>query len=547
MPDTILIAGMIDDKLVKSKYKYDLRSFSSTEAASIKNRFLRYRGNNIYADQVFWRSSEHGAMSKEEVKIIDYPGQTLWPKNKESTLTEVMLKTLLEENDFTYKYLDINDVFSESDLAKNILKKSCKTISLSTTHVHDEKTLLKLLQIIKKYNSACVILGGRYISDHYAHFQNLFGKSFDYVIRREGENGYTELLDCIIRKKNSLNAVCNLVWKKDGYLSENKTKKYNFDKLPTPDWNLAEHRKKYIYYEAARGCNFRCRFCTYCLTGGNLILKSAERIFEEWAYYYKNGIRNIKIYDSTFVFPADRMTELCRLLIKNNIKLNWSCYSRSTDIANQEMAFLMARAGCELVSVGIESGSPRILNNMNKVASIGDHKKALKFLEKAGILAQCGFIIGFPGETQKTIRDTYEFILKNKVRLANIQPFTIRSLNMIILNDHFRKNFKINLTEIDEDNFDWSHKTMNLSGATAFAEKIKKALVYDRRSRVSFRRHLDMNIPAGCNLYFYYDANCLIQKIYFEILSKNYSTKKADKIWGKLFDNYFVYEGGKKI
>jgi len=88
---------------------------------------------------------------------------------------------------------------------------------------------------------------------------------------------------------------------------------------------------------------------------------------------------------------------------------------------------------------------------------------------------------------------------------------------------------------------------MDLSGAMAFAKKIKNALVYDRRSHVSFRRYLDMNIPAGRNLYFYYDANCLIQKIYFEILSKNYSTKKVDKIWGKLFDNYFVYEDGKKI
>lgn len=547
MLDTILIAGMIDDELVKGRYKYDLRNFSSTEVANIENRFFRYRGNNIHADRIFWRLSERGAISKEEARILNYPGQTLWPKNKESTLTEVMLKTLLKKNDFTYKYLDINDVFSESDLAKSILKKACKTISLSTTHVHDEKTLLKLLQIIKKYNSACVILGGRYISDHYAHFQCLFGKLFDYVIKREGESGYIELLDCIIRKKNSIDTVCNLVWEKDGHLNENKTKKYNFDKLPTPEWILAEHRKDYIYYEAARGCNFRCRFCTYCLTGGNLILKSAEKIFEEWAYYYKNGIKNIKIYDSTFVFPTDRIVKLCRLLIKNNIKLKWSCYSRSTDIGNQEVAFLMARAGCELVSIGIESGSPRILNNMNKAASTEDHKKTLKFLEKVGILAQCGFVIGFPGETQKTIRETYKFILKTKVRLANIQPFTIRSLSMIILNDHFRKNFRINLIKIDEDNFDWSHKTMNLSGAIAFAKKIKNSLVYDRMSYVSFRRYLDMNIPAGCNLYFYYDANCLVQKIYFEILSKNYSAKKTDKIWKKLFDNYFIYEGREKI
>jgi len=73
------------------------------------------------------------------------------------------------------------------------------------------------------------------------------------------------------------------------------------------------------------------------------------------------------------------------------------------------MAELMAKAGCELVSIGIESGSDIILKNMSKLATVRNHEDAIKYLEKAGIIAQCGFVIGFPGETLKTIEESYKF------------------------------------------------------------------------------------------------------------------------------------------
>lgn len=537
MKDTLLIAGLIDSDVVKNKYKYNLGVSDSISVNEI------FETRKIELNKIYWRKGEGKLSSNEKVKFFDYPGETLWPKKKESTLTEVLLKTVLRDNGFSYEYSDINDVIGESDIAKATLSGVFRSISLSTTHIHDQDTLISVLKIIRKYNKAPIILGGRYSSDNYQNLKELFGSLINYVIKYDGEEGYVGLLKCLCSNKKSecFNAVSNLIWNDGETLVENTYKTFDIDKKLYPDWSLAKYGKDYIFYEAARGCNFRCRFCTYWMAERKLIYKSAETIFDEWSNYYKKGIRTIKVYDSTFAYPPERLIALCKMLIKNNIKLRWSCYSRSTDIVNESMAKLMAKAGCELVSIGIESGSDIILKNMNKRATIKNHENALIYLENAGIMVQCGFVIGFPGETRKTVCETYKFIIKNRVRLANIQPFTIRSLNMLILAPKFRDIFKIKLTKIDQDHYDWAHTNMNLNIATELAGEFKNKLLEDKKSSVSFRYYLNVDNCQNINPYFFYDANALIQRIYYNILNKK-STKLNDDIIAELFDKYFIYE-----
>jgi len=201
----------------------------------------------------------------------------------------------------------------------------------------------------------------------------------------------------------------------------------------------------------------------------------------------------------------------------------------------------MSEAGCYLVSLGIESGSNKILKNMNKMSSVFDHEKALRLLNKVGIIAQCGFIIGFPGETKSTIEETYNFIIRNKIRLANIQPFTIRSTKMLILNDVFKKRFKIKINKISDDIYNWSHSSMDLESAITYSKNIKNQLKLDPRSKVSFRRNLERDLINDLNKnsdpYFYYDTNNLIQKS-LVMLKKGIINKEFTKIKSKLFNNY---------
>ena len=537
MKDTLLITGLIDNKTVKNKYKYEN---IKSNYVSLNEIFKIY---NINKNKIYWRQNLKGPSSNKKVLFFEYPGETLWPKKKESTLTEVLLKTILKSNKYTYDFLDINEIVNESDSAKIILSKNFKSISLSTTHIHDIDTLLKILNIIKKYNKATIILGGRYASDNFKNLKKYFNSLIDYIIKYDGEIGYVHLLKCLGKgeKKECLKLVPNLIWISDNKLAENSFKTFDINKNMLPDWNLAEYGGDYIFYEAARGCNFRCRFCTYWLTEKKLNFKSTEKIFNEWSTYYKMGIKNIKIYDSTFAYPPERLIKLCRMLIKHNIKLKWSCYSRSTDIISESMAELMAKAGCELVSIGIESGSDIILKNMSKLATVRNHEDAIKYLEKAGIIAQCGFVIGFPGETLKTIEESYKFIINNNLRLVNIQPFTIRSLKMLILNPKFKKQFQIKLKKIDQDHYDWTHETMNLKKATKVSLDLKNKILNANNSSVSFRYYLNKKNLFDIDPYFFYDANALMQKFYIK-KSKLIKTKLYKKVITELFNNYFIYE-----
>lgn len=536
MRDTLLIAGLIDSNIVKNKYKYDTSKSEHISADRI------FDTEKIDKDKIYWRKCIGGPSSDQKVMFFDYPGETLWPKNRGSTLTEVLLKTIIRDNGFSYDYLDINYIISESKHTKTILAGLFKSISLSTTHIYDIGTLLKVLKIIRKYNRAPIILGGRYASDNYQNLKKRFGSLINYIIKYNGEDGYIELLKCLHnnKKRECLRLVPNLIWNDDGDIIENVYKTFDINKKIFPDWSLSEYYKDYIYYEAARGCNFRCSFCTYWMAEKKLIYKSAETIFDEWSVYYKKGIRNIKVYDSTFAYPSERLIKLCKMLIKNNIQLKWSCYSRSIDIISESMAKLMAKAGCKIVSIGIESGSDVVLRNMNKCATVKNHESALAYLKNAEIMVQCGFVIGFPGETRKTVNETYKFIIKNQIRLANIQPFTIRSLNMLVLAPKFRKLFKIELTKIDQDNYKWTHKSMDLVMATKLASEFKNKLLNDKKSAVSFQYYLDINSCKNISPYLFYDANVLIQRIYYNILNKKMA-KLSDNLIAELFDKYFIY------
>jgi radical SAM superfamily enzyme YgiQ (UPF0313 family) len=123
------------------------------------------------------------------------------------------------------------------------------------------------------------------------------------------------------------------------------------------------------------------------------------------------------MYADLFTVNREQVVELCRRIIAEGLKIRWTCNSR-VDYVDEEMLQLMGKAGCWMISWGIESGNEMILKRAAKGADPKKARQALTWARKAGIKNWGYFIIGLPGETRETIRQTIDFSKSLPLELA---------------------------------------------------------------------------------------------------------------------------------
>ena len=106
-----------------------------------------------------------------------------------------------------------------------------------------------------------------------------------------------------------------------------------------------------------------------------------------------------------------RAEAICEEIMNQGIKIDWSCTTR-VDLVNEKLLQKMKKAGCWLISYGVESGNPQILKNVNKGYSLKQVGDAFRLTKKVGIRTVGYFMLGLPGETEETIKETIRFSLK---------------------------------------------------------------------------------------------------------------------------------------
>ncbi|MCB0115999.1 MAG: radical SAM protein, partial [Caldilineaceae bacterium] len=159
----------------------------------------------------------------------------------------------------------------------------------------------------------------------------------------------------------------------------------------------------------SRGCPAGCKYCIKHVSYQYSVrLHSPERILEEMKLFASLGIHNIHMYADLFTVNRDQVIAMCDAIIEDGIKVKWTCNSR-VDFVDEEMLQKMAQAGCWMISWGLESGNELILKRAAKGADPKKAQRALGWARKAGIKNWGYFIIGLPGETEETIRQTIEF------------------------------------------------------------------------------------------------------------------------------------------
>jgi anaerobic magnesium-protoporphyrin IX monomethyl ester cyclase len=188
--------------------------------------------------------------------------------------------------------------------------------------------------------------------------------------------------------------------------------------LPLQKYRMPLIKGPFTFIVTSRGCPAGCTYCikhvSYQYTAR---LRSPKLIMEELWQLKKHGINNIHMYADLFTVSRDQVMELCQLMIAEKIDLKWTCNSR-VDYVDEEMLNLMSQAGCWLISWGIESGNEQILRHAHKGAYPDKAERSLRWAKKAGIKNWGYFIIGLPGETEETIRQTIDFSKKLPLDIA---------------------------------------------------------------------------------------------------------------------------------
>ncbi|MCA9922588.1 MAG: radical SAM protein [Anaerolineales bacterium] len=217
----------------------------------------------------------------------------------------------------------------------------------------------------------------------------------------------------------NLFGIKGLVWRDGDEIVVNPTRPFIADLndiphpmhhlLPMQDYRMPLIKGAFTFIVTSRGCPAGCTYCIKHVSYQYSVrVRTPENIMEELWILKKQGINNIHMYADLFTVNREQVMGLCELMIKEKINLRWTCNSR-VDYVDEEMLTMMGKAGCWLISWGIESGSEQILRHARKGAYPDKAARSLQWARNAGIKNWGYFIIGLPGESEETIRETINF------------------------------------------------------------------------------------------------------------------------------------------
>ncbi len=387
-------------------------------------------------------------------------------------LAAVYLCNFLRKRGHHSKYINLFQY--EKDRLKEFLAEDPYCVAITTTFYVLNFPVSEMVEFIRSHNSKVkIVVGGPLIANHARNYQGDELKSaFDdmgadiYVIEGQGEITLSQIVQCL-KENGDLSKVPNLAYYENEALHRTpavlENSSLDENRIEWLDFTT-ESLGSTLQTRTARSCAFNCSFCNYPTRAGKLALAELDTLEAEFDSMYALGnTQNVVFIDDTFNVPLPRFKEICRLLIRKNYNFNWFSYFRCSN-SDEEAIDLMARSGCKGVFLGIESGSPHILKLMTKAATIEKYADGMKLLRQRDILTFGSFIVGFPGETDETLKETSDFIKENKPDYWRAQMWYCEPGTPI---EKRRDEFGIS-----GEGFVWQHNTMDSLEAMDHIDKM---------------------------------------------------------------------------
>ncbi len=454
------------------------------------------------------------------------------------------IASYLERNSYKTEILDMVALRLDLNKIPDLLRNNSYKIVGISCNIFNLRNGIEMARIIKKIKPDIkVVLGGPSAS---FPVELIFKHSdFDIIVHGEGEEIMLKICDYFINKEGNLSDIESISFRTDGIFVSNPRKSYlDLNKLPFPATHLLPfkcyrlHPPFGVYYpstimETSRGCVFSCNFC-----GLSKVLREKDIEFvmaEIELFTIKYRMKEIHFVDPNFTYNQERTIRLCKNIIKRKYKFAWTCKTRP-DLVSDEVLFWMKRAGCYMISYGVESGSNKMLLSHSKNIEIKSIERNFYLTHRVGIRTVAYILIGGYGENYNTVKETICFIKKicpDFVLFGELLPDPNSSLTKTLV-----ETKKISLSDV----FDFYVLEKNIFKENTFLGlRRKDILCWVSLANKSFYFNIEYifkrlsklkNIREAINMvkgFYFLCLDRITEKIHTDIFNRN-------KVFLKIFD-----------
>jgi radical SAM superfamily enzyme YgiQ (UPF0313 family) len=268
---------------------------------------------------------------------------------------------------------------------------------------------LNVSRLVKDFDSDIPVVWGG-VHPTILPDETIKNEDVDIVVRGEGEYTFLELIENL----EDLNKVLGITYKENGKIIHNQNRSLidNLDELPFP----ARHQilgKENYYPEAfgnifaSRGCPYNCIFCASRKVWTKRVrYRSPENVVNEIREIKKLFKTNqFRFEDDSFTLNKNLVEGVCDFLIKEKLNIKWTTETR-VDLVTDDLIKKMKSAGCEDITMGVESGNEETLKRIKKGITIEQIRNANRALRMNKMRVSAFFIIGFPWETKREVNET---------------------------------------------------------------------------------------------------------------------------------------------
>ncbi len=373
----------------------------------------------------------------------------------------------------------------------------------------------ELAQIIKNSSSDIKTLCG---GVHVSALEKILLQdypAFDFLAAGEGEETIAELAEGCDPA-----AIKGLIWrrKEEIVANEPRLKIPDLDFLPFPAYEKLKgfprdyHLPLFSYIQApgatmitSRGCMYQCSYCDRSVFKKGFRYNSAAYIYEHMKYLReKFGVRHINIYDDLFTANRERIVELGEKLSRYPLGIHFNCAVR-VGYTDDDLLKMLKDAGCLMVSLGIESADPDMLKRHKSGVSLDEVRDTVRRIQKAGLRVKGLFMMGLPGETEESVKQTSNFIISlglDDMNMAKFTPFPGAPLWGTIKDDgSFNEDWRLmnclNFVFVprgiaSKERLDqlYNEHVKRFYSDKAWRERFRKRIWQHRRSLIYLLRHL---------------------------------------------------------
>lgn len=347
----------------------------------------------------------------------------------------------LETRGISLRYLDGQaTAHFELEELDAVLREELPKVLLTVINLPSlESDLLLLRQIRRVHPAICIVLIGPLAR---LRAEALLSEELaDFVMESNEELAVPELIAGLVAGDEGAAASCYL--RRDGEVVHvpAKQRMKNLDFVDFPAYHLLDvtryesdeflgRRYRYMTVFSSKGCGYSCEYCPYPFGFGSrflyrspeLVVSDIERLVREF------GVEQICFRDQVFTVKRDHTAKICQLLIERDLDVVWICETRY-DVVDAELLELMYRAGCREVHYGLETADEGLFLDVGKPGgpvSLERFAETIEITKRVGLQVHVHLILGLPGESWSTVRNTVGFLRKTRpysVQTAIFAPY----------------------------------------------------------------------------------------------------------------------------